>query len=210
MLWDKLSLTGGIRYNQDHVHAYKIYDCLGGAGCPGAVPGPSPASFRKSVGKDFHGSQAITYTGDVSFQWTDSVMTYFRTSKGWQSGIPNADATDPRIMNVVDPEKLYSYEVGTKSQWWDNRLRFNADMYYSEFVDQVVSTFQASPSGPQVLLQNAGKSTFWGAEVEATAIPLRGVEIDATYSYSNAKYDKFNGQEISEQYSVSLSAVSAV
>ncbi|MFN8627246.1 MAG: TonB-dependent receptor [Candidatus Binatia bacterium] len=185
ILWDKLSLTGGIRYNQDHVHAFKIYDCLGGSGCP---PG---ASFRKSVGKDFGGSDAITYTGDASYQWTDNVMTYFRASKGWQSGVPNADATDPRLMNVVDPEKLYSYEVGTKSQWWNNRVRFNADMYYSKFKDQVVNTFQAGPSGAQVLLQNAGESTFWGAEVEATAIPLRGLAVDATYSYSNAKYDEF-------------------
>ncbi len=127
-------------------------------------------------------------------------MSYFRASRGWQSGFANMDATDPRLMNVVEPEKLLSFEVGSKSQWWNNRVRLNADMYYSDYSDQVVNTFVASPSGgPQAIIQNAGKSQFWGAELEATVIPLRGVMIDANYSYSNAMYTEFLSDAFDDQ-----------
>jgi len=72
------------------------------------------SGLQEVGGADFSGADAITYTGDASFQWTDSVMTYFRASRGWQSGFANMDATDPRLMNVVDPEKLLTYEVGAR------------------------------------------------------------------------------------------------
>ncbi|MFN8625814.1 MAG: OmpA family protein [Candidatus Binatia bacterium] len=193
ILSDKLSLTGGIRYNQDHTHSDKLFQCLGGAGCASA-----PA-FKKGVFGDFGGADAITFTGDASYQWTDSVMTYFRVSQGWQSGFANQDATDQRLFNVVDPEKMLTYEGGLKSQVFENRVRVNADMYYSTYTDQVINTFQAGPTGPQALLQNAGKSRIWGAEVEATAIPLRGVEVDATYTYCNAKFTEFLEQAFDAQ-----------
>jgi iron complex outermembrane receptor protein len=191
ILSDRLSLTGGIRYNQDHDHAAMNYQCISGAGCT--------PNFKKSIGKDFGGPDAITFTGDASFQWTDSVMTYFRASQGWQSGVSNQYATDQRLFNIVDPQKMLTYEVGTKSQWLDNRVRLNADMYYSNFTDQVISTYEAGPGGLQVVLQNAGKSRSWGAEVEASAIPLRGVEVDATYTYSNAKFTEFLSQAFDAQ-----------
>jgi len=193
ILWDKLSLTGGIRYNQDHTHSDKLFQCIGGAGCATAP------NFRAGVFGDFGGPGAITFTGDASYQWTDSVMTYFRASQGWQSGFANQDATDQRLFNVVDPEKMLTYEVGVKSQVLDNRLRFNGDMYYSDYTDQVINTFQAGPSGAQSILQNAGKSRIWGAEVEATALPLRGVEVDATYTYCNARYTEFLEQAFDAQ-----------
>jgi len=191
ILSDKLSLTGGIRYNQDHTHSHKTYVCYVGTGCT--------PNFKTGLGKDFGGPGAITFTGDASFQWTDNVMTYFRASQGWQSGFANQDATNQLLFNIVDPEKLLNYEVGLKSQWLDNRLRLNADMYYSDYTDQVINTFQAGPSGPQSILQNAGKSRIWGSEVEATAIPLRGVEIDASYTYINAKFTEFLEQAFDAQ-----------
>ena len=193
ILSDRLSLTGGIRYNQDHTHSDKLFQCFGGAGCA-----TSP-NFEKGVGKDFGGPDAITFTGDASFQWTNSVMTYFRASQGWQSGFANQDATDQRLFNVVDPEKMLTYEGGLKSQWLDNRVRLNGDMYYSDYTDQVINTFQAGPSGPQAILQNAGKSRIWGAEIEAMAIPLRGVMVDATYTYCNAKFTEFLEQAFDAQ-----------
>ncbi|MFN8627244.1 MAG: OmpA family protein [Candidatus Binatia bacterium] len=191
VLSDRLSLTGGIRYTQDHIHSEKNFICFGGSGC-------APA-FEKALGADFGGAGAITFTGDASFQVTDEVMAYFRASQGWQSGFANQDATDPRLFNVVEPEKMLTYEVGVKSQWLDNRVRFNGDMYYSDFTDQVVNTFQAGPAGAQAILQNAGQSQLWGAELEALAIPYRGVIVDASYTYSDAMFIEFLEQAFDSQ-----------
>jgi len=191
ILSDKLSLTGGIRYNQDHIHTTRQFNCNSPGRC---------VSFRNAIGADFGGTDAITFTGDASYQATEQVMAYFRASRGWQSGYINGDATDIRQMNVVNPEKLMAYEIGVKSQLLDNRLRLNADMYYSDYTDQVVNTFRSSPTGgTQAVIQNAGKSQFWGAELDATAIPLRGVVVNLTYTYINAMFTEFLEQQFDAQ-----------
>jgi len=195
ILSDKLSLTGGIRYNQDHIHITRQFNCNG----PASACVSSP-SFRNAMGADFGGGDAITFSGDASVQFTEEVMGYFRASRGWQSGYINGDATDIRQMNVVNPEKLMAYEVGVKSQLFDNRVRWNADLYYSDYTDQVVNTFRSSPTGgTQSVIQNAGKSQFWGAEMELTAIPLRGVMLNATYTYIDAIFTEFLEQEFDAQ-----------
>ncbi|MFN8627242.1 MAG: OmpA family protein [Candidatus Binatia bacterium] len=195
ILSDKLSLTGGIRYNQDHIHTSRWFTCNG----PAASCRASPSFFHRA-GADFGGSDAITYTGDASYQVTDEVMAYFRASRGWQSGYINADATDVRLMNVVDPEKLLTYELGVKSQMLDNRLRLNANLYFSDNTDQVVNTFRSSPTGgTQAVIENAGKSQYWGFEFEGTAIPVRGVVLNATYSYINAMFTEFLVQDYNAQ-----------
>lgn len=97
---------------------------------------------------------------------------------------------------MVDPEKLWSYEAGFKTQWLDNRLRLNADGYYSRYTDQVVTTFEAKSTGGAVtLLDNAGKSEIIGTEIEAVAIPLRGVELNVNYNLTLPNYLEFMGTD---------------
>jgi iron complex outermembrane receptor protein len=203
---DRLSLTGGMRYTTDHIHTDRNFTCVTALFGPGGsnvclpanfpVYVPNVTDFQTSVGKDFGGPGAITFTGDASFQWTDNLMTYFRASQGWQSGYANAEVTDKALLNVVDPEKLLTYEAGIKSQWFDNRLRFNVDGFYSDYTDQVINTFRSSATGGvQSTLQNAGKSRFYGVELEATVIPLRGLELNASWAYLDAKFKEFLEQE---------------
>jgi iron complex outermembrane receptor protein len=132
---------------------------------------------------------------DISYQWTDSLMTYFRVSRGFQSGAVNDVVSDARLIGVTEPEKLWSYEAGFKSQWFDNRLRVNADGFLSRYTDQVVPVERFSAStGLSTTNENAGKSEIWGSEVELTAIPLRGFEATVNYAFLSAKYLQWNEQ----------------
>ena len=61
----------------------------------------------------------------------------------------------------------------------DNRLRFNADGFLSKYTDQVVTVFRSSATtGAVTSLENAGESEIWGFEMEAVALPVRGVAGD--------------------------------
>jgi iron complex outermembrane receptor protein len=133
---------------------------------------------------------------NIAYQWTDNTMTYFRVSRGYQSGGVNGRATDPRDFKTYGPEKLLAFEGGVKSQWLDNRLRLNVDGFLSEYTDQVVQVFRASPGrGVATINENAGESEFWGFELEAVALPLRGVEASLNYSYLNSRYLKWSAQK---------------
>jgi iron complex outermembrane receptor protein len=236
-LSDKLSITAGLRYSEDHVHSNRTFRCnniaaalgplgfanlcnltpdspiIGTNGKPiGLTVGQLPIGggqtlydvllphasydFSKSVGKGFGGTDGLTPLLDLTFQWTDSLMTYYRMSRGFQSGAVNDVVSDARLIGVTDPEKLWSYELGFKSQWFDNRLRLNADGFLSRYTDQVVPVqkFSAS-SGLSTTNENAGTSEYWGSEVELAAIPLRGFEATVNYAYLSAKYLEWNSQK---------------
>jgi len=219
ILGDKLSLTGGVRYTQEHSRVQKDYRCLNetvNVAPPGApphymnicnlgIPGAGADNFNISVAKGFglHGTgfPGLTPMADISYQWTDSLMTYFRISRGFQSGGVNSRVTEPSLFRrPFDPESLLSYEGGMKSQWFDNRLRFNLNGYLSEYTNQVVQVFRASAGGGAITVnENAGASELWGFELEAVALPLRGVEASLSYSYLNSKYLKWSAQKYNAQ-----------
>jgi iron complex outermembrane receptor protein len=200
VLADKLSLTAGLRYTADHIHEHKHHECIVALQeidgqlanvCAGGV-----ADFQASVGKEFNGTDGLTPMGAVAFQWTDNLMTYVRVSRGFQSGTVNTDTDDIRLFTILKPEKLWAYEAGFKSQWFDNRLQVNADGFFSDYTDQVVAIPVFSTTGGQVIQnENVGASEIWGSEVELTALPLRGVEASVTYAFLAPKYTKWVAQK---------------
>jgi iron complex outermembrane receptor protein len=126
---------------------------------------------------------------NIAYQWTDNTMTYFKVSRGFQSGTVNGRATAVDTFRpLVEPENLMAYEGGVKSQWFDNRLRINADGFLSEYTNQVISRVQTTQGSFASLQTNAGASEFWGFELEALALPLRGVEASLNYAYLNTRY----------------------
>jgi iron complex outermembrane recepter protein len=219
VLSDKLSITAGMRYTTDHVRMNRNFQCRNVSYNIGTVKDPvyynicnlpPPLSipglnnYNFSVAKSFgaHGNAlpGLSPMGDISYQWTNNAMTYFRVSRGFQSGGANGRATDPRLFQqMFEPEKLWSYEGGVKSQWFDNRLRVNLDGFLSEYTDQVVTVFRSSKeTGAVTSLENAGASEFWGFELEAVALPMRGLEATLNYSYLNTKYLKWSAQKFDQ------------
>jgi outer membrane protein OmpA-like peptidoglycan-associated protein len=98
---------------------------------------------------------------------------------------------------VFGPEKMLQYELGFKSQWFNNRLRLNADGFFSDYKDLQVSVFRASQEfGSLSLIENAGAAEIWGSEVELTAVPVRGVEVTASYGFTSPKYTEFFDQKV--------------
>jgi iron complex outermembrane receptor protein len=182
ILDDKLRVTAGIRYTEEHVrmdHAWFSFS--------------SPAdAFRASKSQTFGGADGISPMGDISYQWTDDLMTYFRVSRGFRAGGFTPTAPSPNLFTSFKPEKLLSYEAGFKSQWLDNRLRVNADGFYSSYRDFQVSVFQPSPRfGAFSQETNAQNAEIWGTEFEAAAIPVRGVEGSVNYSFLAPQYTKW-------------------
>jgi len=200
VLGDRLSVTAGIRYTHDQVHFDRKYRCLNVVAVVGGIPLnvcnfgiPGLQDFDTSAGKGFGGTDAISPIGDIRYQWTDNLMTYFRVSRGFKGGTFNGAATTPQLATKpVDPEKLLSYEAGFKSQWFDNRLRLNADGYYSDYTDMQISVARiGAQTGAQQSLENAGKAEIWGMEMEFAAIPVRGLELAVNYGLTLPKFKEY-------------------
>ncbi|MFN8625691.1 MAG: OmpA family protein [Candidatus Binatia bacterium] len=189
ILNDKLSLTAGLRFTQEQIHLDHIVTI--------ATRGP----FSKSGGKAFggiHGPGApgISPMGDISYQWTDELMTYVRATRGYSGGGFDPTGAIPELFKSFKPETLWAFEAGVKSQWLDNRLRLNADGFFSYYKDFQTTLFLASPTlGALSVSSNAERAEIWGMEFEATAIPFRGLEATVAYSFLAPKYTKWMDQK---------------
>ncbi|MBP1685988.1 MAG: TonB-dependent receptor [Deltaproteobacteria bacterium] len=198
ILHDRLSVTAGIRYTHDQVHMDKTFNCVqvtaGGRNLCNLGISPALNNWKSSRGKGFgiHGTGApgLSPMANIAYQATDDLMAYFRIARGYKSGGFNGTTNDPRAFAIpFAPERLLQYELGFKSQWLNNRLRVNAAGYYSDYKDLQQSIFRASSTGGVLsLLSNVDSAEVWGSEVEVTAIPVRGVDVTATFGVTLPKF----------------------
>jgi iron complex outermembrane receptor protein len=125
----------------------------------------------------------------------DDVLLYGKYARGYRAGgIVNRAPFDYR---TFEPEELDNYEVGIKTSF--NAAisgTFNVAVFYNDLSNQQLQIgFDASVDeqgistgvAPTTGIGNAGKSRIYGAEVEASLIPLEGLFLSLNYTWLNAE-----------------------
>lgn len=108
------------------------------------------------------------FSWDISGIWkvNEDVNMYARIATGYRgSSIQSAGAFNTK--SVADPETSTSFEVGIKADFWDNRARLNANVFYYEVKDQQLTA--VGGSGNANILLNADKSAGQGFELDFQA-----------------------------------------
>jgi iron complex outermembrane receptor protein len=123
----------------------------------------------------------------LEYRFTPAIMTYVSASHGYRSGGFNRFATDPHYISY-DEEKLWSYEIGAKTAFLDNRLIINGSVYYMDIEDMQVNE-QVSPM--ELYVTNAAEATGKGVELEITARVFDGLSLMAGFGYTDIEFDDF-------------------
>ena len=123
----------------------------------------------------------------LEYRFTPAIMTYVSASKGYRSGGFNTFATDPQYYSY-DAEKLWSYEIGAKSAFLNNRLILNGSVYYMDITDMQVNE---AVSPIESYITNAAEATGKGVELEMTARVFDGLALMAGFGYSDVEFDDF-------------------
>jgi iron complex outermembrane receptor protein len=193
---ERLTLTGGLRYTDDH----KAYDfgrtALGG----GPLPASSNVAKLNGVVGVYDGplSSNWDYRANAEYQIASHIMVYGQVSTGFKGG-----GINPRPFNASQalpfgPEKLTTYEIGWKSDLFDRHVRLNLAAFYSKYKDiqlslsNCVSIVGPTNGFPCNLIVNSGDADVKGFEAETTIHPVRGMTIDGSVSYIDFKYTKFD------------------
>ncbi|ADG08996.1 TonB-dependent receptor [Caulobacter segnis] len=122
---------------------------------------------------------------NVSYQVTSDIMVYGLAAKGFRPGGANNVPGLASALLAYAPDSLWNYETGIKSQWFDRRLTLNAAAYQIDWSNMQISA--TSANGAFSYLTNAGKAKIKGFEVEAVARPMRGLTLQATAAWVDAK-----------------------
>ncbi|HEY8352220.1 MAG TPA: TonB-dependent receptor [Sphingomonadales bacterium] len=140
----------------------------------------------------------------ADWQATENLMVYAYQARGSHSGGFNGRANSQANIGPYGLEKVDTYELGLKSDWFDNMLRVNLAGFYNDYKDMQVDQLTYVNNNPLTIVENAASAEIKGVELEAILAPAPGLVINGTVSYLDAKYKDFffdidadpsNGQE---------------
>jgi iron complex outermembrane receptor protein len=170
-----LTLTAGIRYSYDRKYGFNYLDYQLPIACGGSC-GVQQGPFSKTWGQ-------WTGKGGLTYQISDRIMAYASASRGYLSG-----GNIIGLAHIYGPESMWSYDVGVKSRFFDDRLQLNVAGYHEEIEHLQVFVQSSTQSG----INNVnGITQVNGIEFEATALPLDNLEVNATLTLNRATYGNY-------------------
>jgi iron complex outermembrane recepter protein len=174
---DALRLIGGLRYTREDRTG--IFDLTNNA--------PSETRFASSTT-----FTSTTFRAGVEYDLTPVNMLYATVSKGFKSGGFNPFISTPAVSNVYQPETLYSYTLGVKNRFFDNRMQLNVEGFYWDPKNLQESHLAFTPAGAlNYLTFNAATAKIYGADVDLAVRPTSADTFSATFSYVHARFSQF-------------------
>ena len=175
---DALSATAGLRWTDDQKSLSGQIDTFFGSGIPFAVNRQDSWSV-------------LTPRFGLDYQVSENVFVYGSVSRGYRAGGYNGlTVARPISFNTpFDPETVWAFELGTKADLLDNRVRFNS----AAFINKVKDIQQSSTlGGGATAVQNVGKVDVYGIETEITAIISDAFEVFAHLTLQDESYKELD------------------
>jgi len=132
-------------------------------------------------------------SGKVGVDWrvNEQVLTYLSISQGYRGVAFNGQAyNDNTELTFAAPEKLTSYEIGAKTEFWNRRGIFNVAAFHYDYKNQQFLDAFALPGGLGTGFRttNAPKSRVDGAEFEFQVRATADLQIMANLGLLSSKY----------------------
>ena len=135
----------------------------------------------------------------LQYEINDDVMAFASATRGFKSGGWNARGTSSILIQPFDPEKVWSYEAGLRTEWFDNRLRVNITGFYTDISDfQLPAAFENNGAITFITNNFADLETY-GLELDFTAVPMEGLNVFGSLGLMNAKYRNLDPSIIAQQ-----------
>lgn len=190
---DAWKLTAGVRYT-DETKDFSIRDNR--PGCNDGTIEPTCMDDSNLVGPSglaiptSQSAQLWTPRVAVNLKPNDSMLLFASATRGFKSGGWNARATTPGTFLPFGPEKVWSYEVGVKSDWLDRRLRANLTFFYLDVSALQTPSALINPATGAItfITRNFADYRNQGIEAELTFIPLDGLNVYLNAGYQDDAY----------------------
>ena len=170
------------------------HDGAGGYYLPG--PGANNPNGRQRASHSYYDFDP---RAQLSYQFTPDIFGYVSVTGGYQSGGFNTQLVPVGGTNGMvpyDKERVWNYEAGFRTQWFENRLRVNATGFYQQF-----SNIQQTVRNPFVviptrLIENAAAAHESGTELEIEAVPTPDLVLRVNGAYLEQGYDSLSKDAI--------------
>lgn len=133
----------------------------------------------------------------LSYDVTDDIMVFGTAAEGFRRGgtnigLPSAlCGADLAAIGLTqpptdfDPDSLWSYELGAKTSWFNNRFVANMTGFYVDWSDVQQSILL--PTCRFSFTTNVGEARSAGFELEMTAMPMTGLEVSLSLGFTDTE-----------------------
>ncbi|HUO91295.1 MAG TPA: TonB-dependent receptor [Rhizomicrobium sp.] len=198
----QLTLTGGMRL-YDYINTLKGFFgfSAGFSSHTGESQCFGPGLFHGAPCTDLDQSAVgtgNTHKVNLTYKIDDKKMVYFTWSTGFRPGGINRRTDDA---GPYAPDKLTNYEVGWKTQWFNDTLRINGALFREDW-DNVQFPFLGANSF--TIIQNAGNATSQGVEADFEWRPISSLTFSGSGAVTDANlttdYCGFNNPATKQPY----------
>ncbi|MEL6687020.1 MAG: TonB-dependent receptor [Pseudomonadota bacterium] len=203
---DQITLYGGFRYDEEKqtntneqivtvstvlpdpaLYPFPLNQVIGGVnGFILAEAANASAPFTEFESPTFGG---FLPKAGIRYQFDDDRSVSFIAQRGYRSGGAAINAARSSAYEF-DQEFTWNYELAFRSQWLENDLTLNANLFYIDWTDQQVRV-QLSNNVFDTEIQNAGSSTVKGFEVEAYYNGIDDLNLYGSIGFSDTEFDEF-------------------
>jgi iron complex outermembrane receptor protein len=178
ILQDAVHLTGGLRWTKDSKHgALEIVN--------NALPVDRNGVVGE-IGLDASWTR-IDPMINLAIDLSRDIHVYGKWSTGYKSGGANSRSQE---YDPFNPESVSIFEIGAKTEFFDNHARFNIAAYAGDYKNIQVDFSRPYETGgvrttrTTLSTVNApGTGGLHGIEAELTVNPLEGLTLSTSYSY---------------------------
>ncbi len=177
----KLNLILGLRYDYEK----KKYNVLGEY-----LKEPFPIFETRPDTSASANFNAFSPKAGLSYSLNKHSDVFITYSRGYRTGgltALNSDPSQPPLY-PYNPEYSNNMEAGIKNSFFQNRLQLNVSLFITKVTDAQVPTLLLPDA--VTVTKNAGTLTSKGFEVEIAAKPVKGLQADYNFGYTDARYDK--------------------
>jgi len=137
----------------------------------------------------------------LSYRINDQALVYTSFSRGFKGAGLNLVTPTAGVSHTVGPETIDAYELGAKTNFFDNRLTLNTDLFLENDFDYQAQE-QTVVSGRAInYVGNIPKVRTEGVEVSARALIYEGLTAKFSATYDNAFYASFGNAQCPYVYS---------
>lgn len=174
-LTDALNITAGLRYTSES----KDF-----SGANLLLP------FSRTDSADFDN---VSYTIGADYRFNDAALGYAKFSTGFKSGGWSPDAfSGTAVFLPVEEETLQSFEVGLKTDLFDNTVRLNTAVFFNRYDGLQIG---ATVPGLGFTRFNVDETEIKGLEVEGVWQITDNFQLNGNLGLLSAEYTSVTGDQ---------------
>ncbi len=156
---EQLDLTLGARYTEDQRFATRFETAL-----------------QTSDQKSDHMDSKVA----LNYHWTDDLATYVQWSTAYKAGGVN---TRSASFTPFAEEQAETFEIGLKSEFWQQRARLNVALFSSDYKDLQLDFSDPLQVGVVETINISKPVEVKGLELELTVAPIDSLVLGISYTY---------------------------